>query len=393
MPRISSIRQHDQSDCGTACLAAVAAYYGLHIPLARIRDYASTDAAGTNVLGLTEAAEKLGFTAKGVKGPFEALQGAPLPAIAHMALPDQQQHFVVLVSCGRRKVRYMDPGDGRFVSAESAQFKKQWSGVLILLTPGKDFLKARLKTSRLKRFLQLGSPFRASLVQAMFGALVYSLLGLSTSVYVQKIMDFVLLNQNMNILALMSIAMIVLLCLRSIIGYLKNLFLLKTGHQIDGGLMMGYYRHLLHLPQKFFDRMRTGEILSRMSDAIKIRQFISYTLLELVVGITTILLTLIAMALLSLKLCLLIAMAIPLYALIYYVYDRFNRYILRKTMEQAAELESQIVESLGSNRLVRVFGLQDHFIDRTEHAFINFLRSSYRAGRAAIRSGQSAECA
>ena len=91
-----------------------------------------------------------------------------------MALPDQQQHFVVLVSCGRRKVRYMDPGDGRFVSAESAQFKKQWSGVLILLTPGKDFLKARLNISRLKRFLQLGSPFRATLAQAMCGALVYS---------------------------------------------------------------------------------------------------------------------------------------------------------------------------------------------------------------------------
>jgi len=80
------IKQHDITDCGAACLASIAANFSLKFPIARIRQYAFTDKKGTNVLGMIEAANKLGFEAKGVKGPFECLQNIPLPAIAHVIL-------------------------------------------------------------------------------------------------------------------------------------------------------------------------------------------------------------------------------------------------------------------------------------------------------------------
>ena len=225
----------------------------------------------------------------------------------------------------------------------------------------------------------------------MTGALVYSLLGLSSAIYVQKIIDFVLVGQNLNLLNLMSFAMILLLVLRNLIGYLKNIFLLKTGHQIDSGLLMFYYRHLLNLPQWFFDNMKTGEILSRMSDAIKIRHFINHSIVDIAVGLTSIILTLLAMSIMSWRLCLMVATAIPVYSLIIYIYDRFNRVILRKTMENAAELEAQMVESISSSRHVREFSLQEYCIGKTEQPYIKFLRSSYRSGRAAIRSNQATE--
>lgn len=77
---IKKIKQHDITDCGAACLASIAEHFKLKIPLARVRQYASTDKKGTNLFGLIEAATKLGFMAKGVKGPIESLSKIPLPA-------------------------------------------------------------------------------------------------------------------------------------------------------------------------------------------------------------------------------------------------------------------------------------------------------------------------
>jgi len=364
MPRIKPIRQHDQSDCGAACLASVAAFYGLHLPLSRIREYASTGRNGTNIMGLIEAAEKIGMTAKGVKGPCEALLYAPLPCIAHIITADMTHHFIVLASCGRKKIRYMDPAQGKMISVSHEEFCRNWSGILVILAPGTGFEKGNRTSSMINRYIQLIRPFRNMFIQALTGALVYSLLGLSTAIYVQKIMDFVLVSQNLNLLNLLSLAMILILFLRCLVGYLKNLFLLKTGHQIDSGLLMG---------------------------AIKIRHFINHFIIDLVVGLSSIIFTLLAMSILSWKLCLMVATAIPLYSLIIYIYDRFNRVILRKTMENAADLEAQMVESISSSRSVREFSLQGYCIGKTELPFIGFLRSSYQAGRAAIRSNQATE--
>jgi ATP-binding cassette subfamily B protein len=342
-------------------------------------------------MGLTQAAEKIGMVAKGVKGPQGALGHAPLPCIAHVVVENSTQHFIVLASCGNKQIRYMDPAYGEMRSLSRKEFSRIWTGILVILAPAAGFKRGNSKTSAIKRYIQLVRPFRNVFIQSLAGALVYSLLGLSTAIYVQKIMDFVLVGHNLNLLNLMSLVMVLLLVLRSIIGYLKNLFLLKTGHQIDSGLIMGYYRHLLNLPQVFFDSMRTGEILSRMSDAIKIRNFINHTTIDLAVSAASIVLTLLAMSVLSWKLCLLVSAAIPLYALILFAYDRFNRIILRKTMENAAELEARMVESISLNRSVREFSLQEYCMGKTEQSFIGFLRSSYRAGRAAIRSGQATE--
>jgi ABC-type bacteriocin/lantibiotic exporter with double-glycine peptidase domain len=391
MNKIKKIRQHDQADCGAACLASVAACHGLHLPLSKVREMASTDKTGTNVMGIIEAAEKMGMIARGVKGPFEALPGAPKPSIAHVVGRNRICHFVVLVTCGKHHIKYMDPAHGNIVKTSHEAFRRIWTGVLIIVSPSTNFGKAKKETPVLIRFINLARPFKKIIWQALAGAVVYSLLGLSTSLYVQKIMDFVLINQNLNLLNLMGCAMIMLLIIRNLTSYFKNLFLLKTGHQIDCGLMMGYYRHLLTLPQRFFDSMRTGEILSRMNDAIKIRFFINHTIVDLLVGLITIGLTLTAMALLSWQLCLLAGLVIPVYGGIYIVYDMLNSSILRRTMEKGADLESQLVDTIRAQGTVRRFNLQDYAYNSTESRFIDLIRVNFRGGLISIRVSEAGD--
>src|SRR5581483_6504749 len=90
------IKQQDITDCGAACLASVAAWYGLQYPIARIRQLAGTDKKGTSVLGLVEAAEKLQLSAKAIKGEPDSILQVPLPAIAHVVLPNGLHHYVVV---------------------------------------------------------------------------------------------------------------------------------------------------------------------------------------------------------------------------------------------------------------------------------------------------------
>ena len=90
------IKQRDITDCGAACIASISAHYKLNLPVARIRQMASTDKKGTNVLGLLEALEKLGFQAKGVRGEMDGLLKIPKPAIAHVIIKEVLQHYVVI---------------------------------------------------------------------------------------------------------------------------------------------------------------------------------------------------------------------------------------------------------------------------------------------------------
>ena len=139
------VNQHDITDCGAACLASIAAHYGLNFPIARIRQYAFTDKKGTNVLGMIEAAKKLGLDAKGVKGPFECLADIPKPAVAHVIIKDVLHHFVVVYKVTDTYILLMDPADGKLHKRTHEEFKKEWTGVLILMRPSEIFRKGNAK--------------------------------------------------------------------------------------------------------------------------------------------------------------------------------------------------------------------------------------------------------
>ena len=121
MKRIIKIKQRDITDCGAACIASIAAHYQLQLPVSRIRQFAGTDKRGTNVLGLIEAAEKLGFQAKGA---IDSLAKIPLPAIAHLVLKNGLHHYVVVYKVTTTKIVYMDPGVGDVHKEKLDVFKK-----------------------------------------------------------------------------------------------------------------------------------------------------------------------------------------------------------------------------------------------------------------------------
>lgn len=241
------------------------------------------------------------------------------------------------------------------------------------------------------RFFQLIKPHKSVLLQVLFGAIMYTVLGLSTSIFVQKIVDNVLIDGNRNLLNLMSIVMIGIILIQVFIGVSKTIFTLRTGQQIDSNLILGYYKHLLKLPQQFFDTMRVGEIISRINDAVKIRAFINDVSVNLAVNVFIVLFSFALMFSYYWKLALVLLAIIPIYIGIYFITNRLNRSVQRKLMEDGAELESQLVESITTVSTIKRFGLEDFANAKTEQRFVQLLRTVYKSGMNSVFSGTSTE--
>lgn len=385
------VKQRDVTDCGAACIASVASYYKLFLPVARIRQLASTDQRGTNIRGLTVALNALGFETRAVKGDLAGLFEIPKPAIAHTRNEKGNHHYVVVYGASASCVEVMDPADGKIHRYKQEDFAKSWTGVVILILPGKAFQKGDHTSSAFSRFWDLVRPVKRKMIQALVGALMFTLLGLSISVYVQKIVDHVLVSGNKNLLNLLGVVMIVLLVIQTFIGITRNILTLSTGQIIDAQLILGYYRHLIRLPQSFFDTMRMGEIISRIGDAVKIRAFINDVAVNLAVNVFVVIFSFALMFTYYWKLAVVILLILPVYAIIYYVTNKLNRKVERSLMENAADLESQLVESISAVSAIKSFGIE-HFADsKTEDRFLTMLKSLHLSGSNSIYSTGTSE--
>ncbi|MET3502612.1 ATP-binding cassette subfamily B protein [Mucilaginibacter rubeus] len=375
------VKQRDVSDCGAACLASVAEYYKLKLPIPMMRRLAGTEKNGTSMSGVVSAAKKLGFDVKGVKTNLESLAGLPCPMIAHVIINKELLHFVVVYKVSKKKVKVMDPSTGEYVTFTHDVFSEIWTGALILLIPGIEFSSGNKKSTIFNRYWGVLRGHKGMLAQALFGAAIYTILGFGTSIYIQKIVDFVFVDDNNgNLLNLMSVGMVIIIAIQVAIGMGRSIFGLKVGQQMDAKLILGYYKHLLKLPQDFFDTMRVGEIISRINDAFKIRTFLNDVSINFLVNIFVIISAFCLMFTYYWKLAVMVSVSIPLFYLIYFITNSINRKVQRKMMEHAASLESQLVESLNAVSTIKQFGIEDFTNSKTERKFFTLLSTGYKSG-------------
>jgi len=318
------------------------------------------------MLGMVRTLEKLNFEARGLKGSATYLGNLPCPFIAHLVMDGGLHHYVTVYRVGKKYLRIMNPAEGSMNKWGREKFIEQWSGSVIAMVPTGKEAECGPETSKGKRMLSLIQPVWRPVAQAVISAILYTVLGLSTSIYLGKLTDHVFVTRNEGLLNLMSLGMLALIVIMLFLSALKNVLMLKTGQVIDNQLIASYYRHLFSLPQRSFDSMKSGEILSRINDAVKIRAFINDTAVGIMVNILILLFSFTTMFLLHPGLSLIMLTMIPFYLLIYLIFNHRNKKIERRVMERAATLEDQLVESLGASRHIRQYNLKKIAREKTE---------------------------
>lgn len=387
MKHYKHIKQHDITDCGAACLATISKQYGLKTPITKIREVAGTDKQGTNALGMIKAAEQLGFSAKGVKGNQEAFfSDFPLPAIAHVVVDGALLHYVVIHKITKKQVIIADPAKG-IVKMPPEEFFKLWTGVLILLTPTNAFQKGKETKGLFERFLHLLIPQKKLLINIFFASIIYTILGILGAFYFKFLLDDILPYNLEKTLHVLSIGAIILILFSIILSAFRSYLLIYLSQKLDIDLLLGYYNHVLKLPMNFFGTRKTGEIVSRFMDASKVREAISGATLTLMIDTLMVIAGgSILYAQNSFMFGITVIIAI-LYFGIVFSFNSIYRKQNRTQMEDNAQLNSYLIESLNGIQTVKSFNAEKKVNRETEHKFIKLLGSIYKLGITSIFHG------
>ena len=341
----------------------IAARHKKRISIARFRELAGTDRKGTNLAGLSAAAEQVGFRPHAVRATADALEQVPLPAIAHF-----HNHYVVVYKITKRRVIVGDPAAG-LCKLSRQEFLKQWTGVLLLLIPTPrlgDIIKSKSSFSRLHSLLL---PHYHLFLDALLAAVLMTVLGLTSSFFIQALVDVVFILGRKPTLNWLGLGMLFVTLARAGFQGLRSYLLAHLSQRIDAETVLGYHRHLLGLPLSFFSSRRTGEILSRMNDAIKLRVAISATTLSVIVDSFLVVTTAAVMMWLNWELTLRSLQLVPALAGSVWLLNQPMKRYQRAAMEKAAECEALMVETVGAIHEIKTFRAEPRVQIKTEARF------------------------
>lgn len=294
MKTLPHYTQHDAMDCGPTCLRMVAAFYGKHYSLEGLREKSFITREGVSMLGISEAAEKIGFRSICVQVGYEKLQEAPLPCIIHW----NQQHFVVVYKLNDRYVWVADPGAGKLKYTKeefcncwlSSRKNEEDTGVALLLEPTPEFYTTEDEGDEVNRkgFSFLYSylrPYRGLVGQLLLGLLLGSMIQLMLPFLTQSVVDFGINNQNLGFIYLVLIAQLMLSFSSSAVDFIRGWILLHLGTRINIALISDFLIKLMKMPINYFDSKMTGDILQRINDHKRIQDFLTGSSLSVIFSI------------------------------------------------------------------------------------------------------------
>ncbi len=359
-------------DCGPACLSMAAHWYGRKYSLEHLRKEAFIGKEGVSLLGISKAAEKLGFKTLGGRFTLEKLtKQAPLPCILHW----NQNHFVVLYKVAQKRKQYIfyiaDPGKG-LLKYTQEEFANHWistttngeeKGIALLLEPTPDFYEQKgenhkEKASKLAFLSKYISRYKRLFVQLIIGLLAGSLMQLIFPFLTQAVVDNGIANKDIAFVWLILLAQLMLLLGRASIDFIRRRILLHISTRINVSLISDFFIKLMKLPMSFFDIKLLGDLLQRIEDHRRIERFLTAQTLNLLFSVFSFLVFGIVLLIYSLKIFLVFLVGSILYGLWILFFLKKRRVLDYKTFEQQAINRNKTYQLINSMQEIKLQGYE-----------------------------------
>ncbi|MFV8334710.1 peptidase domain-containing ABC transporter [Flavobacterium sp. RSP29] len=285
MTKFPNYIQADSKDCGPNCLKIISKHYGKTINIQELRDFSETTREGSNLLFLSDAAEKIGFRTLGVKLSSKKLDEAPLPCILHWS----KEHYVVLYKIKKGSYFISDPGFG-LIEYDQKDFIKFWvgnnaeetteEGIVLLLEPTPKFYQNEFDAdennvfgfSLLAKYI---FPYKSFITQLIIGLIAGSILQLVFPFLTQSIVDVGIQNRNIHFIYLVLFAQLFLFFGKTALEFIRSWILLHLSSRINISLISDFFIKLMNLPISFFDVRMTGDIMQRINDHHRIERILT----------------------------------------------------------------------------------------------------------------------
>jgi ABC-type bacteriocin/lantibiotic exporter with double-glycine peptidase domain len=387
------ILQQGQSDCGVACLASLIQFHGGSQTLEKIKELSGAGIEGVSLLGLLQAAEELGFDAEGLRADaVENLYDLSNPAILHVIIENSISHFIVFYGFKSDKAVIGDPAKG-VITCSKQQLNDIWkSKSLLSLVPNAKFVKKKkINEDKKKWIIELIKDDVDFLLIALFLGILISALSLSSAVFSQKLIDNILPSGDKEKLVISLLLLVVILTLKSGVGYLRGIFVIRQSKNFNERVIEQFYSRLLRLPKYFFDTRKIGELIARMNDTRRIQSVITFIAGNIVIDLLIVIISFAFLFTYSIVIGNVLIFSIPVFGVLIKIFNKKIMHAQQEVMQSYALAESHYVDAIQGISTVKVNNKEVFFDSLNKRVYANFQKKIFGLGSLNNRFNFSAE--
>lgn len=352
-------RQLDTMDCGPTCLRMIAKHYGKEYSLETLRKRSFITREGVSMLGISDAAESIGFKTMGVRISMKQLiYDMPLPCILHW----NQRHFVVCYNINKTRQGYRfhiaDPASKK-ISFSETELKKCWistrangedCGAALALEPTPDFYSGTDESNKSQRslsfFLKYLRPYRREIIQLFIGMIVASVLQLIFPFLTQGLVDIGIRGRSINFIVLILAAQLIISASQMAVEFIRSWLLLHINVRVNIALISDFLIKLMKLPLSYFDSKNVGDIMQRIGDHGRIESFLMGSSISTLFSFVNFFIFAIVLAIYNPVILLIFLIGNGLYIGWVSVFMKYRRELDVRRFEQAAGEQSSLIQMI-----------------------------------------------
>jgi ATP-binding cassette subfamily B protein RaxB len=340
--RVPVILQSEAPECGIACVAMIASYYGYRTDLSAMRLRLAPSMKGITLAHISAIAQTMKMSARGVKVELEALDQLKLPAILHWDL----NHFVVLVKADSKSITVHDPARGKRVMP-LARASRHFTGVAMELSPAEGFARAD-EREKISAFQLMGalSGMKKVIVQVMLLSLTLEVFAIAAPFFLQIVVDRVVISRDRDLLTVLGIGFVLLAFMTAAVMAVRAWLGVYLSTHLNLRLLDTLFSQLLKLPMAWFEKRHIGDIVSRFRSVDAVQRTLSLTFIETIMDGLMVLLTLAVMTWYSVTLTAVVVLAIVLYGLARWAFFGPQRRATDERLVHEARASTHFIETV-----------------------------------------------
>jgi len=381
--RLPMILQTEAGECGLACLAMVAGYHGFSTDMASLRRRFSLSTHGTTLNHLVGIAGQLGLSARALQFDFEALSQLETPCVLHWDM----NHFVVLKAVKRATVIIYDPAVGlrEYTLDELA---KHVTGIALELTPTDEFKPGEERQQLLiKYFWSRILGLKRSLLSVLALSLLLQLFAIVSPLFMQTVVDDVLLRNDGNLLLVLALGFGLLLVIEACVSTLRQWVILTLSSRLSIQMAANVFKHLIRLPMDYFQKRHLGDVVSRFGSLNSVQELLTTGLVTALVDGIMVLITLVVMFVYDIRLTFIVLGVVLVYALV-----RVALYAPLKRMTEehiiaSAQTDSSFMESIRAIQTIKLFQKENDRQNQWQNKLANTMNKNIELEKININYG------
>jgi ATP-binding cassette subfamily B protein len=363
------VRQHDEMDCGAACLSSISRFYGRKIDVATFRSLVGVGRDGASMYSLKKAAEVVGLKSSGLATDYEGLQSFRVPFIAIL-----QYHFVVIYKVDDDKILYMDPGLGMTTKTRE-EFETDWRKCILAFLPTPELKKYPETEPTFYKYFRVMRGDWLLLGQIMWTSFLVFLLGLVLPFFLQFAFETVARGENSSLIDRIAMVGLATYALRALTSWVQSYLLSHMTARIDAKFSSLFFKRVYELPLSFFSARTVGDFVTRVDDIGRLRDAVSDHAVELFTSATVPILYFIVLWLYSSTLAIAVLCAVFVMAVMMLLLAPKLRALSRKLWAAYGKAYGYVIEQFSGLGTLKSINALLAARWRWEHTWVDALRT------------------